>query len=76
MPGIKSEQIREEMLKILEESSPGSVLAIVRSGVRVLEYDVVSPEQRLQDFSKRGLALELFDFRKVFLYKLLQRFSN
>ena len=66
MPGIKSEQIREEMLKILEESSPGSVLAIVRSGVRVLEYDAVSPEQRLQDFSRRGLALELCDIRQVF----------
>ena len=59
-------------MRILEESSPGSVLAIVRSGVRVLEYDAVGPEQRLQDFSRRGLALELYDYRKVNLHKLLE----
>ena len=70
MPGIKSEQIRKEMLEIVQEGSPGSMLAIVKGGFRVLEYDAVGPEHRVQDDPRRGLALQLFDSRKVihFLY--------
>ena len=70
MPGIESEQIRKEMLEIVQEGSPGSILAIVKGGFSVLEYDAVGPQQRVQDNSKRGLALQLFDSRKVihFLY--------
>ena len=70
MPGIKSEQIRKEMLEIVQEGRPGSMLAIVKGGFRVLEYDAVGPEQRVLDDSRRGLALQLFDSRKVihFLY--------
>ena len=72
MPGIKSEQIRKEMLEIVQEGRPGSMLAIVKGGFRVLEYDAVGPEQRVLDDSRRGLALQLFDSRKVinFLYFL------
>ena len=65
LPGVTSRQIRKELLEIVDKP-PGSIMAEVRAGVRVPEYDAVGPGQRITENSRRGLALELCDIRQVF----------